>query len=160
MSDLMVTFLQPGDVIGIALPEVIGAQATTDSERSDGSLDRRVVGGSGETHPDVCVLHDVRASTAVSEFVGAERRVTEKLRREIETATVSRPARRTAVLGDGGVRRGRPHKAFLCLPPYERTRLRRWLARRSGVTANDKPFWATRTVVEDLPRRSSTRRYS
>src|SRR5882672_2831682 len=85
----------------------------------------------------------------------------EKLLGERDAATVSRPARRTAVRLAGGALTGRPLTRFLCLPPYEfRARLRRWLARPRGVTANDTPFWAARTVREDLPRRPSTRRFS
>src|SRR6185437_8599713 len=85
----------------------------------------------------------------------------ENLRAAIGAATVSRPARRTAVRLPSGVPLERPFTRFLCLPPYEfGARLRRWLARPSGVTANDAPFWAARTCREDLPRRSSTRRFS
>ena len=39
-------------------------------------------------------------------------------------------------------------------------RVRRDFGRRSFVSAYVKPIWSTRRVVEDLPRRSSTRRFS
>src|SRR5262249_11788135 len=69
------------------------------------------------------------ASLGMSELMpplGFDRRaLARNLLGEIEPATVSRPAWRTAVSIGGGVPRERPLTRFLCLPPYEfRARLR------------------------------------